>query len=206
MQQPQQPIGAQVLRKILSAIGEPPKSVYPPGQDSYLLLEAIAVVPVEGKEVLDMGTGSGILGLSCAMRGARVTLTDIDELAIQHLLNAANVLGLKVEAKQSDLFSNVNGRFDFVLFNPPYLPSETVEDWTIDGGPTGTTLTKRFLHELPSHLKKDGAAFLLVSSLNDPPSILREYPQFRFSQMATRSLFFEELQVLRVRFRDDFAR
>lgn len=205
MQRPQQPIDAEVLRRILRAIGEPPKRVYPPSQDSYLMLDAIASVSVEGKEVLDVGTGSGILGLFCAMKGAHVTLTDIDESAIQHSLDAANVLGLKLETRLSDLFSNVNGQFDLVLFNPPYLPSETVQDRTIDGGPIGRTLIKRFLQELPNHLKRDGAAFLIVSSLNEPAFLLREYRRFQFSQMAKRSLFFEELQVLCVRFRGDFT-
>jgi len=169
------------------------------------MLDAIASVPVEGKEVLDMGTGSGILGLFCAMRGARVTLTDVDETAIQHSLKAANVLGLTLETRLSDLFTNVNGRFDLVLFNPPYLPSRAVEDRTIDGGSMGRAMTERFLQELPNHLKKDGAAFLLVSSLNDPASIPREYPRLQFTPRAKRSLFFEELQVLCVRFRDDFT-
>ncbi len=204
MQEPRRPIDAQLLRRILRAIGEPPDRIYAPSEDSYLILEGIAGVPLEERGVLDMGTGSGILGLFCATKGARVTVADVDELAIRHALKAAKEMGLRLDARQSDLFSNVNGQFDLVLFNPPYLPSKTVEDRAVDGGASGRALINRFLLELPNHLKADGAAFLLVSSLNDPSSIPREHPRFQFSQVAKRSLFFEELQLLCVRFRDNF--
>jgi methylase of polypeptide subunit release factors len=93
-----------------------------------------------------------------------------------------------------------------VLFNPPYLPSVTVKDRAIDGGLMGADVIRRFLLELPNHLKKDGTALMLVSSMNDIPSLVQEYSEFEFSIVAKRPLFFEELQVLRVRFRDSLAR
>lgn len=203
LQEPRQAIGGEGSRRVLHAIAEPPKGVYSPSDDSFLMLEAIASVHVEGKKLLDVGTGSGILGLFCAMRGASVTLTDVDEAAIQHAQKVADSLGLKLEARVSDLFSNVKGKFDLILFNPPYLPSEIDEDRTVDGGPMGTTLARRFLQDIQDYLKEDGAAFLLVSSQNDPASLIREYPRFQFSLVAKRSLFFEELQILCVRLRMD---
>ncbi len=205
LQEPRQAIDGEGLRRVLHAIAEPPKGVYSPSDDSFLMLEAIASVDVEGKELLDVGTGSGILGLFCAMRGASVTLTDVDEASIQHAQKAADSLGLKLETRVSDLFSNVKGKFDLILFNPPYLPSEICEDRTVDGGPMGTTLARRFLQDIQDYLKEDGTAFLLVSTQNDPTSLIREYPRFQFSLAAKRSLFFEELQILSVRFRMDSA-
>jgi release factor glutamine methyltransferase len=169
------------------------------------MLDAIAKLPVEGMQVLDVGTGSGILGLFCSARGAHVTVTDVDDSALQQAQKAAQVLGLSVQPVLSDLFSKVQGQFDLVLFNPPYLPSSGVEDRTVDGGKSGTTLSGRFLDELPRHLNRDGTALLLLSTLNDPTSLLGAYPEFQSSVMVKRSLFFEELQVLCVRFREDFA-
>ncbi len=196
---------SEALRKILRAIGDTPKSVYAPSDDSYLMLDAIAKLSVEGKTMLDVGTGAGVLGLYCATRGTRVTVTDVDESALQQALKAAHSLRLSLQPVLSDLFSKVRGEFDFVLFNPPYLPSSTLEDRTVDGGRGGTALSKRFLEGLPRHLKRDGKALLLVSSLNDTASLLGGYLEFQFSVMAIRPLFFEELQVLCVRFRDDLA-
>lgn len=166
------------------------------------MLEAITDFPFKGKETLDLGTGSGILGLFAAIQGAIVTVVDIDELAVRHTANTARSLGVKVNAVVSDLFTNIDGQFDVVLFNPPYLPSTTTLDPAIDGGRKGVVLVNRFLRGLTGHLKKDGTAFLLLSNLNDPSSLAGKHPEFSFTQAKRRTFFFEELQVLRLRLRD----
>lgn len=48
------------------------------------MIDAIDTLSVERKKVLDLGTGSGILGLYCALRQADVTGADVDDLAIRH--------------------------------------------------------------------------------------------------------------------------
>jgi release factor glutamine methyltransferase len=196
---------AERVRKILRATGGAPSSVYSPSDDSYLMVDAIAKFPVGGKKVLDVGTGSGVLGLFCALRGAQVTATDVDDAALHQAQKAADMLGLSLQLVLSDLFSKVQGKFDLILFNPPYLPSSTVEDRTVDGGRRGMELSKRFLDGLASYLKREGTSLLLVSTLNHPESVIRAHPEFQLSVVATRSLFFEELQVLSVRFRDGLA-
>ncbi|MGA2459960.1 MAG: HemK2/MTQ2 family protein methyltransferase [Candidatus Bathyarchaeia archaeon] len=197
---------SEILKRVLQAIGNPPGEVYAPSDDSFLMVSAIPTGNLAGKNVLDLGTGSGVLGLYCALQGALVTLSDIDGIALQHAREVAKSLGVDLDTTKSDLFSNVCESFDLVLFNPPYLPSVTVKDRAIDGGLMGADVIRRFLLELPSHLKKDGTALMLVSSVNDIPSLLQEYSEFEFSPVAKRPLFFEELQVLRVRFRDSLTR
>jgi release factor glutamine methyltransferase len=153
-----------------------------------------------------MGTGSGILGLYCAMRGADVTASDIDESALEQTGSAARSLGLHVNLELSDLFSNLSAKFDLILFNPPYLPSEDYRDRSIDGGPNGVVMAHRFLKDLPAHLENSAAyGLLLLSSLNNPSSLEPMHPHLEFSIIAKRRLFFEELQVLRVRLRDNFT-
>ena len=197
----------EILRKILHAIGDVPKNVYSPREDTFLMLESIAKISVGGKQVLDIGTGSGILGLFCASRGAHVTVTDVDQSALEYAQKTARVLALSLQTVLSDVFSNVQGKFDLVTFNPPYLPSSTVEDKTVDGGRGGIALSKRFLGGLAEHLNCDGTALLLISTLNDSASLISEAnPEFQYEVMAKRQLFFEELQVLSVRFRDNLAR
>lgn len=196
---------AEVLRKIFRVIRDMPESVYSPSDDSFLLLDVIAELPVEGREVLDVGTGSGILGLFCALRGAHVIATDIDALTLREVQKASDLLGVRIQPILSDMFSKVQGLFDLILFNPPYLPSSTVEDRSVDGGQGGITLSKRFLEGLPGHLERGGTALLLVSNQNDPASLLAEYPDFQSLVLAKRPLFFEELQVLSVRFRENLT-
>jgi release factor glutamine methyltransferase len=200
-----QRFGDDVLRKVLSVTCNVPPPIYAPSDDSLLMIEALANLQVDRKKVLDMGTGSGILGLYCAMRGADVTATDIDELATVEAGRAARRLGVQLKLLVSDLFSHVPDRFDLILFNPPYLPSKDCQDRTIDGGPEGNVLTDRFLNDLPTHLDRGAQALLLLSSLNDPPSVQLRHSNFQFSTVARRSLFFEELRVLRVRLRDELA-
>jgi release factor glutamine methyltransferase len=192
-------IDDKILERILAAIAAP-SSVYSPAEDSFLMLNALSTILLEKKKVLDMGTGSGIQGLYCAMRGASVTSADTDETALLCAQEAAHTLGISLNAVLSDLFSNIGGRFDVVLFNPPYLPSSTLEDRTVDGGKKGSELTSRFLEALPRHVTNGGIALLLLSSQNDPHSIIADHPEFDFSVVAKRALFFEELQVLRLRF------
>jgi len=190
------------IKQILHAISDLPDQVYTPKDDSYLFVDVLSDLPLRDKEVLDIGTGSGILGLFCAQKEARVTVTDIDDVTLENVSITASKLGLNVKMTKSNLFSNVVGQFDVVLFNPPYLPSENIKDSTIDGGAEGRTFIDRFFNGLATHLKQDGFALLLISSLNDPHSIIVNHSNYSISVAARRTLFFEELQVLLCRFRD----
>jgi release factor glutamine methyltransferase len=166
------------------------------------MLEAISDFPFEGRETLDVGTGSGILGLYAATQGAILTVSDIDATAICRVENVAQLLRVTIRTIVSDLFSKIKGQFDVIMFNPPYLPSMAIEDATIDGGRKGRVLAEKFLRLLPLHLKKDGTAFLLLSNLNDPASMIRDHPKFSIIVAKRRTSFFEELQVLQLTFRN----
>jgi len=192
-----------VMKRIFATVQNVPPSTYAPREDSLLMIEALSHMPLEGRNVLDVGTGSGILGLYCAMHNANVTASDIDHAAIEQVRRSAASLGVQLKLVISNLFSKVPGRFSLILFNPPYLPSKDIEDRTVDGGLKGTFVVDRFLNDLPAHLEKRGQALLLLSSLNDPASVKRRHTRLTFSRVVTRPLFFEELQVLRVRPRND---
>lgn len=206
MRESASPVDSKILEKIIQAISVLPRTVYSPKEDTFLMLDAISAAPIENKKILDMGTGSGILALYCAVRGAEVTASDVDEAAVHHALHSAKALKVKLQGVVSDMFSRVIGRFDFILFNPPYLPSQAIEDRTVDGGDSGITVIKRFLEGVRDHLNPSGVALLLLSSQNDPKSLMEEHPEYAFSVAARTSLFFEELQVLELRFREDISR
>lgn len=190
------------VQDILKAVGKPPGHVYAPSDDTFLMIDALSTLTIRDKEALDVGTGSGVLGLVCSQMGAHVTVTDTEGSALENAKAAAHKLNLTVKATKSDIFSNITERFDIVLFNPPYLPSDGVRDRAVDGGTDGSQLVNRFLKDLPLHLKKDGFALLLVSSLNQPRMIIDSHPELIFKVIAARSLFFEELQVLLCKLRN----
>ena len=82
-----------------------------------------------------------------------------------------------VESRRGDLFSVLrsNEQFDIVIFNPPYLPTNSEEriggtgwfDVATDGGVNGLSLTKRFIEEVGKYLSKQGRAYFVFSSLSD---------------------------------------
>ncbi|MFO8132716.1 MAG: HemK2/MTQ2 family protein methyltransferase [Thermoplasmatota archaeon] len=169
--------------------------VYAPAEDSYLLLDA---VEADGR-MLDMGAGTGIVGLHAAMAGADVVAVDVDARAVDNARCNAACNHLDMEVVQSDLFANVQGCYDVIMFNPPYLPAED-SDARWDGGPGGVAVARRFLREADGYLGEDGRVYLLLSSLGDVSGLLREFQgRYVFREIRRLSLFFERLLVYEVR-------
>ncbi len=170
--------------------------VYVPDDDTFLLLDCVDFT--RGERVLEMGCGTGIISIHCARRGARVTAVDINPNAVECTRKNASANGVDVEVLHSDLFSDVGGEFDLILFNPPYLPvmeeGELERAWS--GGEGGMEVVGRFLEGVPSHLTGNGRVLLLVSSKIDQAGLSDDLTGFRVSTVAIRSFFFEELRVL----------
>ena len=146
--------------------------VYQPAEDSYLLLRYVERL-VEGL-VLDMGTGSGVQALGAASKPdvELVVAVDIDPEAVGEADRNLRRAGLRhrVELVVSDLFSAFRpiGLFKWIVFNPPYLPSEgAVDEVSWAGGPRGGEVIERFLREASRYLRGDGGILLVYSTLTD---------------------------------------
>jgi release factor glutamine methyltransferase len=123
--------------------------------------------------VLDLCTGSGILAIHAATRGAtRVVAVDVSRrAALAVRLNAA-LNGVHVDARRGDLFGPVAGeRFDLIVSNPPYLPSPAPDlprrglarAW--EAGPRGRVFIDRICSQAPAHLRPGGRVLIVHSSL-----------------------------------------
>jgi release factor glutamine methyltransferase len=102
---------------------EVPPGVFHPGVfwSTPVFLDFLQSFDFQGKEVLDIGSGSGLISLFAARRGASVTALDINPLAVETTRRNAAANGLHIGVVESDLFDNLPPRtFDFVLVNPPY--------------------------------------------------------------------------------------
>jgi len=170
--------------------------VYKPAEDTLLLLRHAERL-VEG-DVLEMGTGSGYISieLSRMPRVRRIVGVDIDPKAVEVAQNNALEAGVSdsVRFLESDLFQNLgDSRFNWVLFNPPYLPSEGVIDelsWA--GGEKGGELLMRFLSEAPPHLSPGGRILAIVSSQTNF-DFEKAGHQYKIEVLEEVSLFFETL-------------
>lgn len=172
--------------------------IYEPGEDSHLLEKWVKKFSKRGMRVLDVGCGSGILSLAANGKGADVLAVDINPEAVKHSKN------LGVNAVVSDLFDNVRGKFDLIVFNPPYLPEDENEDeeskMVTTGGKKGFEILKRFFPKVKSYLKKDGIILVVISSLTNQDEVEKiiKKQNLNFKILNKERLFMEELLVYEI--------
>jgi len=143
--------------------------VYMPREDTKLILDQIRHF-AKGN-VLDMGTGSGVLAIAAARtKGVDyVAGVDINKNALNFAKTRA--AGLKnIEFLYSDLFSvfkNKDIKFDLILCNAPYLPLDAREPSDIrlatTGGVKGYELLDRFFSSVSRYLMPDGKVLIVFS-------------------------------------------
>jgi len=146
--------------------------VFRPISDSWMLADALKAqdLPPDAA-VLDVCTGSGILAVTAACNGAReVVAVDVSRRAVLTAKLNARLNGVRVEGVRGDLLAGVAGRrFDAIVSNPPYVPSDSIPDrgaqraW--DAGPDGRVFLDRLIAEAPGHLKPGGVLLVTHSSL-----------------------------------------
>jgi release factor glutamine methyltransferase len=182
------------------------EDVYEPAEDSFLFAENLDVQA--GDDVLDVGTGSGILAVLAAKQASNVVAVDLSPFAIRCARENAklnHVLG-KISFIQADLFTALfaDVEFDLILFNAPYLPSEEGEEaswigrsWA--GGTSGREVVDRFITQVPAYLKPDGRILLMQSTLTGVQETLNQFSAVNFeaSVKASQKLpFFETLTLI----------
>ena len=134
------------------------------------------VEPVQPLQVLDLGTGSGaiVLALACKDPNFNITAVDISHEALQ--VAAANARLLEVENQvtflESDLFSQVSGKFSVICSNPPYIKREELAQLppevgaepalALDGGQDGLEFYRRILNQAASFLEQPGFVVLEI--------------------------------------------
>ena len=183
-----------------SIIIEEHPDVYPPSEDSILLIESLDVR--EGERILEVGCGSGVVSIHCARNGCSVVSVDINPFAVELTRANYGLNGLVGDVRESDVYSNVNGRFDTIVFNLPYLPTEDdigpiSKAW--DGGPDGMGPLPELLEKSSDHLLPDGRVVVIVSSLMDKDALDRTLSGLDVKVLGELPLFFEVLRVLEIR-------
>jgi release factor glutamine methyltransferase len=127
-----------------------------------------------GRPVLDLCSGTGILGLTAARLGARATAVDLSRRAVLNARLNARLNGLALEVLRGDMFDPVRGRrFDMIVSNPPYIPAPpgggprgAARAW--DAGPDGRTFLDHICDRAAEHLNPGGRVLLVHSTLARP--------------------------------------
>ena len=167
------------------------QDVYRPAEDTFLIMDNI----IPGNRVLEIGCGTGIISIYCARMGRTVTCCDISQKALECTEKNAIRNRVSLTILNSSLFSNIDGKFDTIIFNPPYLPVEDriegAEQW--NGGPDGFSVIGPFLDKADMFLDTAGSIYIIISSLTEIDALKTKYEKFVFKEKASESFFFETL-------------
>ena len=137
--------------------------------------------------ILDLCSGSGCIAVTmaceCAAHGIAVSVTasDISPDACEiGQKNAAAIYGKEIPFIQSDLFASLEGPFDLILSNPPYLAENEIEgfrkmQWpepelALNGGPDGLNIVKQIIQKSVEYLARNG--YLLLEAAPDQMDVI----------------------------------
>lgn len=146
-----------------------------PRQDTETLVEEALKVIKPGMKVLDMCTGSGCIIISIAknVMDLQCTGSDVSKQALLVAKENAKQNEVEVEWNRSDLFENINEKFDFILSNPPYIATAKilklmpeVRDFepfeALDGKEDGLYFYRQIIEKAPEYLNPDGYLYMEI--------------------------------------------
>jgi release factor glutamine methyltransferase len=167
---------------------------YEPREDSVMLLRWVKKL-AKGK-VLDMGTGSGIQAIGASENAVKVVAVDINIKALKSAKDWAKEKSVtNISFKKSNLFSDITGKFDVIIFNAPYLPEEGgIEDSETMGKKT----TLKFIKEAYKYLKKNGFILIVVSSFTGIKDVRKAAERYKIKVLEKQHIFFEDIYILKL--------
>lgn len=179
-------------------------NVYVPAEDSYLLADNLEIK--FGQSVLEIGTGSGIVAMYASRLTDKITVTDINFDACELARENFKVNNIdNIEILFGNLFEPVkNRKFDVILFNTPYLPTEDEDiiddtiNYAFDGGVNGRKVIDLFLNEVKNHLNDNGIVQIIQSSLSGNQDTLDKFDELGFISeiKASEHFFFEDITLI----------
>lgn len=146
-----------------------------PRQDTEILVEETAKFLRDGMQFLDLCTGSGciLLSLLHLKPGVEGTGVDLSPEALKVAEKNRERLGAKAALIQSDLFDKIEGAFDVIVSNPPYIKRAEIETlmdevrlhepyMALDGHEDGLYFYRKIAEEAPKYLRAGGGLFLEI--------------------------------------------
>ena len=167
------------------------ENVLIPRFDTEVLVEKILKDNKDNNlQVLDLCTGSGAIAISLKKLGEyrSVKALDISEKALDIAKKNSKLNETTIDFICSDMFEKINGKFDIIVSNPPYIPSRDIEDLSLevkdyepklalDGLEDGLYFYKIIAKEAKAYLKENGKIYLEIgyNQAKDIREIFKEY-------------------------------
>ena len=159
------------------------KDVLIPRPDTEVIVEEVLDIAkkseVAGIKILDIGTGSGAIAIAVASEipHASVMATDISPAALEVARRNAESLGLqnRIDFRQGDLLEPVEGVFDIIASNPPYIGAVEYKELpegvrlfepreALFAGKSGLEFYEKIIYQAADHLKKNGWLLLEIGA------------------------------------------
>ena len=146
------------------------RALIPRPETEELVMHACKLIKKEST-VLDLCTGSGAIAIAVKLKtGAAVTASDISKDALSLAKENAENLGAEINFIESDMFEGIDGKFDFILSNPPYIKKEDIPSLqkeisfepitALDGGSDGLDYYRIIAAHAKERLNENAVMFL----------------------------------------------
>jgi release factor glutamine methyltransferase len=141
--------------------------VFPPHLtlSTKILLDFISGLDLQNKTFLELGCGCGIISLLASKKGAIVTASDINKIALEYLEKSSEKNHLAVSCVYSNLFENLQDKnFDYIIINPPYYPknAKNIKEQAWFCGEDFQFFEDLF-YQLPNYLSSENQTYIILS-------------------------------------------
>lgn len=167
--------------------------MYIPAEDTFFLADHIK--NQKGHMALEIGTGSGYLAKILEENFEFVVATDIEFSALK---------SQQARPKNTiccDAASAIGAKFDLIVCNLPYLPTDDISDRATDGGPEGLAVPLHIIQSATPCLKPGGRMLVLSSSVANYTKLIKEIKtkNLQVRIVGKKKMFFEELILLELK-------
>lgn len=180
-----------------------PQGVFHPGLffSTKFFIQYLDQQELANQQVLELGAGSGLISLFCCKKGAKVTSSDVNQLALATLKENAIQNQCEPTIVYSDLFEELPQSFDWIIINPPYYPkapqNEAEKAWFCG---TNFDYFYRLAAQLSKHIHDQSTVLMVLSEDCDLPkirSILKE-KHFEMELTVQKEFWLEQNFIFRV--------